>query len=79
MAFDSATMAVLRSDDSNDDWGWGTARLKLDLVAILEVPKGVNACYLSVNVASMLRRREVERGGCGRAMRRPVGGAQLEA
>jgi hypothetical protein len=44
MAFDSATMAVLRSDDSNDDWGWGTARLKLDLVAILEVPKGVNAC-----------------------------------
>jgi hypothetical protein len=39
MAFDSATMAVVRSEDSNDDCVGGTARLKLDLVAILEVPK----------------------------------------
>jgi hypothetical protein len=39
MAFDSVTMAVVRNEDSNDDCVGGTARLKLDLVAMLEVPK----------------------------------------
>jgi hypothetical protein len=39
MAFDSATMAVVRSEDSNDGCVGGTARLKLDLVAMFGVSK----------------------------------------
>lgn len=37
MAFDSSIICVLRSDARMDGcaWAWGTARLKLDLVAIL--------------------------------------------
>jgi hypothetical protein len=46
MAFESATMAVVRSDDNSDDWPWGTARLKFDLVAMLEVPKNESICFI---------------------------------
>lgn len=37
IAFDSATNSVVRSEDRNDGGAWGTARLKFDLVAIIEV------------------------------------------
>jgi hypothetical protein len=48
MAFDSATMAVVRSDDISDDWPWGTARLKFDRVAILGVPNSVSIRFISL-------------------------------
>lgn len=34
MAFDSSTICVVRSEASTDGCAWGSARLKLDLVAM---------------------------------------------
>jgi hypothetical protein len=52
-AFESATISVVRSAERTEllrCWACGSCRLKLDLVAILEVPKSSCSFGLSLSI-----------------------------
>lgn len=60
MAFDSTTSSVVRSADMKVGCPWGSARLKFDLVAIVEVPdKYRDSFYLCVNMPCIAWSMEV--------------------